>query len=177
MPVEGAVARSSAELPNLVAAQRLRAMGLGWTAAAGVLGAIAVMTLVLALIVALASRTVGILFGAIAAVAAVLALVAGRRAGRRNAEARAKLDEARERVADEVLRARGGELTAPELARTMHTDEAHAESLLSRLSTGGRVRVAVRDDAEFAYREESEGASAAAFETAASRGAGREAPR
>lgn len=176
MPAEG-VARSNAELPSLVAAQRLRAMGLGWSAAAGVLGAIAAMMLVLALIVGLASRAAGILFGALAAVATVLALVFGRRAGRRNADARAKLDEAWGRVAEEVLQARGGELTAPELARAMHTDEAHAAGLLSRLSAAGRVRVAVRDDAELAYREEGDEAGAAAPEDEASRGAEREAPR
>lgn len=176
MPAEGVAPRSDAELPSLVAAQRLRAMGFGWTAAAGVLGAMALMTLGLALLVALASRTVGILFGALAAVAAALALVAWRRAGRRDAEARAKLDEAWERVAEEVLQARGGELTAPELARTMHTDETHAAGLLSRLSAAGRVRVAVRDDAELAYREEGDEAGAAP-EAEPSRGAEREAPR
>jgi len=39
----------------------------------------------------------------------------------------------------------------------MRTDTGHAERLLSRLSVEGRVRVAVRDDAELTYRAGEDG--------------------
>jgi hypothetical protein len=146
------MARSSAELANLVAAQRMRAMALGWVAAAVVLGAMATMALGVAMLVWLASHLAGFVFAALAGAAATLCAAAARRSGKRNAQARAKLEEAWEQVADEVLRARGAELTAADLARAMRTDEGHAEALLARLSVSGRARVDVRDDAELAYR-------------------------
>jgi hypothetical protein len=42
-------------------------------------------------------------------------------------------------------------MTAPELERTMLTEPEHAEGLLQKLSAQGRVRVAVREDAELGY--------------------------
>jgi hypothetical protein len=147
-----AVARSNAELPSLVAAQRLRAIALGWTAGAVVFAATGLMALGLALLLWAFAHVAAFVLGALAVAAGVFSAMAWARAKARRAEVRGKLEEAWERVADEVVRARGDEITAAELARTMRTDEPHAEALLSRLSAGGRVRVAVRDDADLAYR-------------------------
>ena len=56
-------------------------------------------------------------------------------------------------MAGEVLRARAAaRRRRRDLAKTMRTDEHHAETMLARLSALGRARVEVRDDAELAYR-------------------------
>jgi hypothetical protein len=133
-------------------------MALGWTAAAFVLGAIAMMGAGVALLVWLASHLAGIVLAALAAASLAGTVASVRRARRRRGEARTALDEAWDAVAGEVLAARTGETgetgetTAPDLAKAMQTDEAHAEGMLARLSALGRVRVDVRDDAELAYR-------------------------
>ena len=152
VPTEGEIARSHGELPQLVRSHRARAMALGWLGASFVLGSIAAMALGVALLVWLASHLAAALLGVVALGAATLAVVSLRRSRRRRDEARAQLDEAWERVAGEVLRARGGDTTAADLARIMSTDEGHAEGLLARLSAHGHARVDVRDDAELAYR-------------------------
>ena len=150
--MEGVTVRSHEELADLVAAQRLRAMGVGWTAAAIVLGIVALMTGGLALALWAASVHAYLVLAVLTAGAAVLSVAGSRKARRRNAEARDRIEQAWEKAAGNVLAARGAELTAPELAAMMQTDQAHAESLLGRLSAHGRARVDVRDDAELAYR-------------------------
>jgi hypothetical protein len=156
VPTEEGVARSNGELASLVRAQRTRAMAVGWIAGAAVLGAIGVMGLGLALLLWLVSHFASIVLGGLAAGTGLLAMALARRARQRNAEAREAVDDAWELVAGEVLAARHGETTAPELARAMQTDEDHALTLLGRLSAKGRVRVDVRDDAELAYRSDEE---------------------
>jgi hypothetical protein len=148
------IPRSGAELASLVTAARARAMAVGWLATASVLGAIGVMALGLALLVWLASHLAAGLLGAVAAGAIVLAVVTARRSRARGAEAADALDRAWVSVADEVLRGRRRDMTAAQLAEAMHTNEEHAQALLAQLSVGGRVRTAVRDDAELAYRVE-----------------------
>jgi hypothetical protein len=156
VPIEGEVPRTHSELADLVAAQRLRAMAVGWTAAWIVLGAVALGTGGLAILVALASHGAALVLGVVAAAFTAATAVGVRRAGRRSADARDRIEQAWEKAAGDVLAARHGEMTAPELASAMHTDEPHAESLLARLSAHGRARVDVRDDAELAYRVEGE---------------------
>jgi hypothetical protein len=173
VPTDEGIARSNGELAQLVAAQRTRAMALGWTAAAVVLGAMAAMGLGLAGLVWLASHAVAIVVGAMAMGAMVLAVASARRAKTRGAESRSALEQAWGLVAGEVVRARPGETTAAELAKAMQTDEDHAQGLLTRLSTEGRVRVDVRDDAELAYRAEESAVEATAEGDAAAPGAGR----
>ena len=151
VPSEG-VERPHGELGSLVRAQRARAMALGWTAAVVLFVCIAVMGAGVGALLWTASHMAGLVLSGVGAGAAMLAIASRVRSGRRNAEARKALDEAWQRAADEVLQARGGELTAPELATLMRTDQEHAEALLSGLSAGGRARVEVRDDAELAYR-------------------------
>ena len=162
VPAEGLEKRDGGELASLVGAQRARAMGVGWLGATFVFGSIASMAVGLALLVGLtASATAAVVLGALALAGAVLAVLCGRRAARANAEARAKLDDAWTYVADEVMHARVGEVTAKDLAKAMQTGEAHAEKLLARLSAAGRARVEVREDADLAYRPESEHADPA----------------
>jgi hypothetical protein len=131
-------------------------MAVGWIAGAVVVGAVGVMGLGLALLLWLASHLAGIVLGVLAVSTGLLAMALARRAKSRNAEAREAVDDAWELVAGEVLAARHGETTAPELAKAMQTDADHAQSLLGRLSAKGRVRVDVRDDAELAYRSDEE---------------------
>jgi type IV secretory pathway TrbD component len=160
VPTDASVPRSNGELPHLVRSQRTRAMALGWTAAAFVLGAVGMMAAGVGLLVWMASHGAAIVVGAIALAAFVATMGSLRRARTRRVEARAQLDEAWDHVAAEVLRARHGEMTATELAAAMQTDAVHAEHLLSKLSVEGRVRVDVRDDADLAYRVEEEAAAA-----------------
>jgi hypothetical protein len=154
VPAEGPAAprgRSNAELGNLVGAQRSRAMALGWTAAAVVLGVCAAMGLTLASIVWFASHAAALVLGVVGCAAALLAVLAARRARSRGADARDALDQAWEIVASEVLGARGDTLTAEELAACVQTDVPHAEHLLARLSALGRARIEIREDAELTY--------------------------
>jgi hypothetical protein len=152
VPTEGDIPRSNGELPLLVRSHRVRAMALGWLAASFVLGSIAAMTVGVALLVGLASHLAAAILGVLAFVTASLAVMSLRRRGARRAEANAALDQAWDRVAGEVLRARQVDTTAADLARIMSTSIEHAEGLLSRLSAHGGARVDVRDDAELAYR-------------------------
>jgi MFS family permease len=151
VPTARDVARTNNELADLIAAQRARGMAIGWIASALLFGMVGATMLVLALPLSLGSRAVALLFGVVGGIAAVISATSARRAANRNAVARAKLDEAWEQVAAELIDAGGLEVTAPDLARAMHTDDEHAEVLLTHLSARGRVRVAVRDDAELAY--------------------------
>ena len=146
------VQRPQGELASLVRAQRARAMALGWTAAVVVLTFMGLMGGGLGLLLWSASHLAAGVLGGIGAASFLFALISKTRSSARNGEARAALDQAWQQAANEVLQARGGELTAPELARVMRTDQEHAEALLSGLSAGGRARVEVRDDAELAYR-------------------------
>jgi type IV secretory pathway TrbD component len=152
VPTDPDVPRSNRELASLIGAQRARAMAVGWTAAAMLFCAIAVVVLGFVPLLWLVSHGAAAIFAALGGIAAFISAESARRAARCNAEARTKLEDAWERVAREVIEGRGAEVTAPELARVMRTDDDHAETLLMRLSAGGRVRVAVRDDAELAYR-------------------------
>jgi hypothetical protein len=151
-PLTNAANATHAELANLVRAQRARAMGFGWTAGAVLFACIAVMAGGLGALLWGSSHTSTLVLAAVAGVAAVIALTSRGRASSRNRESRARLDEARQTVAEEVLRVRGGEVTAPELAKIMRLDVEQAETLLSGLSIGGQARVDVRDDAELLYR-------------------------
>jgi hypothetical protein len=126
-------------------------MAFAWTAAALTLAATGVMALGSAALLAAVWHAAALALGVVAGAALLLAALSWARAKRRRASARAQIDEAWEIVAAEVLRARGGETTAGELATAMRTDTPHAEALLGRLSAGGRVRVEVRDDAELGY--------------------------
>jgi hypothetical protein len=126
-------------------------MALGWTAAAGVLGVAAMTTLLLGLLLWHAAHLAGVLLAVVAGVAFALAMGSALRARARRSEARVKLDEAWSTVAGELVAARGGDVTAANVAKALSIDEAYAQTLLSELSAEGRVRVAVRDDAQLSY--------------------------
>ena len=138
-------------------------MALGWTAGAFLLTAIAMMGAGVGLLVMMFAHGAAAVLGVLALIATAGAVSSVRRARARRKEAQVELDGAWDRVAAEVLAARVGELTAPELAREMKTDVEHAEGMLSRLSATGRARVEVTEEAELAYRvEEGAGESAGA---------------
>ncbi|MGH7298469.1 MAG: hypothetical protein ACRELB_26245, partial [Polyangiaceae bacterium] len=94
VPTDAGLVRSHRELPQLVRSQRTRAMALGWTAAAFVLGAIGMMAAGVGLLVWFASHGAAIVLAAIAAAAFVATTASLRRARGRRAEARAELDQA-----------------------------------------------------------------------------------
>jgi hypothetical protein len=152
VPTEDGAPRSHGELGDLVAAQRLRAIALGWRAAALVLGGVALMAIGVALLLLGLSHTAFAVLAVLGLGAAALAAVTAGRAGRRSLEARERIDLAWQKAAGDVLRDGHAQVTAAQLAATMHTDEAHAESILTHLSALGQARVDVRDDADLGYR-------------------------
>ncbi len=127
-------------------------MAFGWAAAAIVLSGAFVIALPLAVVLWSASHVAGLVLGTLAGMTFALAVASGTRYRARGQEGRLKLDEAWRMVAGELLKARGAEVTAQELARALRTDETHAETLLSGLSAQGHARVAVGDDAQLSYR-------------------------
>jgi hypothetical protein len=130
-------------------------MALGWLAASFVLGAVGAMAAGMTLLVWLGAHLPAVILGVLALAAASLAWASLRRSRQRRTEAHEALDQAWELVAREVLDDRPDATTAPDLARIMSTDLAHAEGLLARLSAHGGARVDVRDDAELTYRIDS----------------------
>jgi hypothetical protein len=131
VPSSAGEARSAAELADLVRAQRAGAMAMGWGAAAVALGSTAMMALVVAAIVLRVSHTAAAGLGALAALGALLVALCVSRSRAAARERTARLDAAWGIVAGELVRARGGAMTARELARTIGTDEGHAEALLA----------------------------------------------
>jgi hypothetical protein len=156
VPSDGSFPRANGELASLVAAARARGIAIGWVAAAIVLFASALIALPIVLLLWSHAHVAAVVVASVAGTSMALGAVSATRYRARNAEARAKLDDAWRTVADELLRARGMDVTAPELARALQTDDAHAESLLSELSAEGHARVAVGDDAQLSYRFTSE---------------------
>jgi hypothetical protein len=106
------------------------------------------------------------LFGTLGALAACsvplfLATYAWRRGKKARAAASEALDKAWLLVASDVVRAKGKELEAAELAKTMRIDEARAEHLLAELSVNDFVHARVASDAaadrvRIAFGEEAE---------------------
>ncbi len=127
-------------------------MAVGWWAGAAMTGASALMAAGIALLLWHASHVAA---GTIAALGAALALVAAActfRARRSDQDTTIRLEAAWASVAGELLRARGGAITAAELAYALRTDEGHAEALLAKLSADGRARVAVTEQSDLSYR-------------------------
>lgn len=177
VPSDASFPRSGAELGSLVGAARASAMAFGWTAAAITLGIVASFALVVALVLGHAAPMGAMVLGIVGGVAATLALAGGLRARNHRGEARNRVEQAWASVAGELLAARGGALTAADVARALSIDEPYAERLLSELSAEGRVRVAVRDDAQLSYRPSSpdfqeEASGDTEGQTGAARGAG-----
>ncbi len=145
------LARSNAELASLVRAKRTRAIAFGWTAGMIVLVVSALLALGLGGLLLLVAWLPAAILGGLGAVLFVLGMVLRSRASASDAIAQTELDAAWESVADEVLRARAGDVTAKDLAQSMRTTESHAETMLSTLSLHDRARVAVDDNAELRY--------------------------
>jgi hypothetical protein len=156
VPCDAPRARPDAELAHLVAAQRARAMALGWSAGTLVLALSCVFVASIALLlVAVQAHSSAAILAVVALVAAALGTVAGGRARAQRRRVRESLDLAWQCAAEDVLATRAAHglqvMSPPELATVLRTNEAHAERLLSALSADGRIRVLVGDDAELAY--------------------------
>ena len=137
---------------GLVGARQARAAAFGWRVAVVALLVTSGMVLAVAALIALASRTAGLVLAAVGIAFAVLALSLRGRRARALAAAARDLDAAYAGAAETIARARGGSLTAADLARVMKIDEPTAEAILTSLSVQSRVRVDVGDDAQLQYR-------------------------
>ena len=145
------LARSNAELASLVRAKRTRAIAFGWTAGMIVMVVSSLLALGLGGLLLLVAWLPSAILGGLGVVLFALGMAMRSRARASDETAQTELDAAWESVADEVLRTRGGDVTAKDLAQAMRTTEAHAETMLSTLSLHDRARVAVDDDAELRY--------------------------
>ncbi len=132
-------------------AKRTRAIAFGWTAGMVVFVMSSLFALGLGALLLLVAWLPAAILGGIGVVAFVMGMAMRGRARKNDDVAQTDLEAAWESVAHEVLRARGGELTAKELAQVMRTTEPHAETMLTALSVNDRARIDVGDDAELRY--------------------------
>jgi hypothetical protein len=142
----------AATVAGLVGARQSRAAAFGWRVAVVALLVTTGMCLVVAALIALASRTAGLVLAAVGVAFAILALSLRARRARALAASAGDLDAAYAGAAETIARARGGALTSGDLARAMKIDEPTAEAILTSLSVQSRVRVDVGDDAQLQYR-------------------------
>ncbi len=148
------VVRTGRERPLLAQAERARMRAAAWKVGAGSVGAFGAFSLLIALIVlGIASpgliATLATLL--VVSVPFVFAVLAWRRATRQSADIDRSLDDAWTLVASDLMRQRGSEATAADLARAMRVSEAQAELILARLSVQDFVRARVTDEGDIAY--------------------------
>jgi hypothetical protein len=146
--------RTGREQPLLAVAQSARMRAAAFKVGSASAGGFGLLSLLIALVVlGLASpgflATLATLV--VVAVPLVVSLLAWRRAKRHEQELDRALDDAWALVASDLIRQRGAELTASELAAAMRLSEQQAELLLARLSVQDFVRARVTDDGDIAY--------------------------
>lgn len=148
------VVRTGREQPLLGQAKRARARAAGWKVGAGVAGASGLLALLVALLV-LGIATPGVILTLLTllmvSIPFAFAFVAWRRAKKSAGEVDRYLDDAWTLVASDLMRQRGAELTASDLAHAMRLSEEQAELLLARLSVQDFVRARVTDEGDIAY--------------------------
>jgi hypothetical protein len=154
--IPGAPGHARAVGSALARARVAQTAGFAWGAGALVLALTALMGTALAAILWGASHVAGGTLGALAAALLGFAWRASSRAGGRRREAKRELDAAWRDGALALLRARGGDATAAELAEEMRVDEADADALLTELGGHDRVRVEIGDEGTVRYRAERE---------------------
>ncbi|WP_394837717.1 hypothetical protein LVJ94_12470 [Pendulispora rubella] len=158
VPVEDEAAHSDREREELVKAGRAKKMAFTYRIAS--IGLSLMGALLAALGVALGAVSVAV--GAVLLVAAVagivMGIVYGRRAHGKREEAKKSTFEAWESVAEALLKVRGSEATAEQIAREMRTTVADVERMMSFLSVDNRVRIVVKDT-ELVYTTEAEAAA------------------
>ena len=151
---DAAVVRSGRERGALRRAKQEHARAVAWRVGAAVVGAFGLLSLLVMLLV-LAFATPGALGSAIGIAVAVspllLALYGLRRGARAVASRDRELDAAWALAASDVMRDRGREIDARELARLMRLSEDQAEQLLARLSVEDFVRARVSDTGDLLY--------------------------
>lgn len=108
--------------------------------------------MLLGAVVAYASVLLGLAMAAFGLVAALALVGALTRARRRDAAAQVALDDAWAIVAEEVVRAHGGELTSQGLASALRLDDDAADAILTGLAVRDRARVDVDANADVVYR-------------------------
>ena len=148
------VTRTGRELPLLAQAQRARMRSAAWKVGAASAGGFGLLSLLVALIVlGIASPGFIAILATLVLVSAplLLAVLAWRQAGKSKKDVERALDDAWALVASDLMRQRGAELTAGELARSMRITEEQAELLLARLSVQDFVRARVTDEGDIAY--------------------------
>ena len=145
---------SGRERAPLATAQHARLRIGAWRVAAAVVAAFGALSLFVTLLT-LAFISPGVLAttGLLAAVSVpfVLAALAWLRARRYVRDRDAAIEQAWISVASDVLREKGGELDAREIASLLRLDEAQAEQLLARLDVESIVRTRVTDAGELLY--------------------------
>lgn len=148
------VVRTGREQPMLARAQRARMKAAAWKVGAGSVGAFGLLSLLVALVV-LGIATPGLIATLLTlilvSVPFVFAVLAWRRAQAQAKQVDNSLDDAWTLVASDLMRQRGSELTATDLAQAMRLSEEQAELLLARLSVQDFVRARVTDEGDIAY--------------------------
>ncbi|MFO0566541.1 MAG: zinc ribbon domain-containing protein [Polyangiaceae bacterium] len=155
VPVDDrSVERSGREVPLLLRAQKAHVARAAWLTASGVVGGFALLSLVVALLVVASVGTglVGTLamFGA-TAVPFLVSALAWSKARTRGKDRDAALSSAWTLVASDVLRSRGGEVEADELAKILRIDLERAEQVLAELNLHDFVRARVTEEGDIAY--------------------------
>jgi hypothetical protein len=151
---DATVVRSGREVPLLVRARRAHMGYNAWRSGAAVVGGLGILSVLVTLLV-LAAVDVGVLAMLVALAAAfsplAIAVVAWRRSRRTMSERDEALDQAWALVAGDVLRDKGRELTAEELAQVMRLDPAGAEQQLAELNVHDFVRARVTEAGDVVY--------------------------
>ena len=142
---------SGAELMALRAAKSAKTAAFVWRASALVLVMAALVTVLVAGIVAIAFHTAGLVLGLMGLSLGGGAFVAFKSARGRDNDARTKLEEGWTRAAEQLVEQRGAGMTATEVAMTLGLDPTLMERLLTHASAGDRIRIDVGDDAELRY--------------------------
>jgi hypothetical protein len=148
------VVRTGRERPLLTRAQTARMREAAFKLGSASVGGFGLLSLLISLVV-LGLVSPG-LFATLASLLVVavpfaVAFFAWRRAQRHAKEIEHSLDDAWALVASDLLRQRGTELTAAELATAMRSSEQQAELVLARLNVDDLVRARVTEDGEIAY--------------------------
>ncbi|WP_394848226.1 hypothetical protein LZC95_12255 [Pendulispora brunnea] len=153
VPVEEEAAHSEREREELVKAGRAKKMAFTYRIASIGLSLTGALLAALGVALGAASVAVGAVLLAAAVAAIAAAIVYGRRAHAKREEAKKSTFDAWESVAEALLKVRGSEATAEQIAREMRTTVEDVERMMSFLSVDNRVRIVVKDT-ELVYTTE-----------------------
>lgn len=148
------VVRSGREIKHLEDAQKERVRRAVLLAASGVVGGFGVLSMIVTILVLLVASPG--LVGTLAMLGAVsIPLVVSALAWMRARSHRAKLDSALDRAwalaAEDVMLAKGKDLTAAELAKILRMEESEAEAVLAQLSASDVVQSQITAGGDVTY--------------------------